>query len=79
MSNSPFSEYSELISFRMDWFDLLAVQRTLKSLLQHHSTKAPVLQCSVFFMVQLSHLYMTIGKAITLIRWTFVGNVISAF
>ena len=64
---------------RMDWLDLLEVQGTLKSLLQHHSTKASILQHLAFFMVQLSHLYMTIGKAITLIRWTFVNNVISAF
>ena len=74
---SPSSEYSGLISFRMDWLDLLAVQETLKSLLQHHSSKAPILQCSAFFIVQLSHLYMTIGKTIALIRWTFVGKVMS--
>ena len=78
-SISPFSEYSELISFRIDWFDLLAVRGTLKSLLQHDSTKASIHQRSAFFMVQLSHLYMTIGKAKTLIRWTFVSNMISAF
>ena len=67
-SNSPSSEYSGLISFRMDWLDLLAVQGTLKSLLQHHSSKASILRCSVFFMVQLSHPYMTTGKPIALSR-----------
>ena len=61
----------------MDWLDLLAVQRTLKSLLQHHSSKASILQCSAFFVVQLSHPYMTIGKTIALTRWTFVGKVVS--
>ena len=66
---SPFNEYSELISFRMDWLDLLAVQGTLKSLLQHHSSKASILQCSSFFIVQLSHPYMTTGKNIALSRW----------
>ena len=66
-----------LISFRMDWLDLLAVQGTLKSLLQHHSSKASVLQCSAFFIVQLSHPYMTTGKTIALTRWTFVGKVVS--
>ena len=71
----PSSEYSGLISFRIDWFDLLAVQGTLKSLLQHHSSKALVLHCSAFFMVQLSYLYMTAGKTIALTRWTFVGKV----
>ena len=71
-SISPSSEYSELISFRMDWLDLLAVQRTFKSLLQHHSSKASILQCSVFFIVQLSYPYMTIGKTIALTRQTFV-------
>ena len=76
---SPSNEYSELIFFRMDWFDLLAVQGTLKSLLQHHSSKASVLQHSVFFMVQLSHPYMTTGKTIALTTWTFVGKVMSAF
>ena len=65
-------EYSGLISFRMDWLDLLAVQGTLKSLLQHHSSKASVLWSSAFFMVQLSHLYMTTGKTIALTRWNFV-------
>ena len=74
-SNSPFSKYSGLISFRIDWFDLLAVQGTLKSLLQHHSSKASILWCSVFFMVQLSHPYMTTGKTIALIVLTFVGKV----
>ena len=66
----------QLLSFRMDWLDLLAVQGTLKTLLHHHSLKA-ILQCSAFFMVQLSHLYMTTGKAIALTRWTFVGKVMS--
>ena len=74
---SPSSEYSGLISFRMDWFDLLADQGTLKSPLQHHSSKASVLQCSAFFIVQLSHPYMTTGKTITLTRWTFVSKVMS--
>ena len=67
---SPSSEHSELISFRMDWLDLLAVQGTLKSLLQHHSSKTSILQCSAFFVVQLSHPYMTNGKIIALTRWT---------
>ena len=71
-SISPSHEYSGLISFRMDWLDLLAVQGTLKSLLQHHSSKASVLRCSAFFMVQFSHPYMTTGKTITLMRQTFV-------
>ena len=71
------SEYSGLISFRMDWLDLLAAQGTLKSLLQHHSSKASVLQCSVFFIVQLSHPYITTGKTIALIIWTFVGKVMA--
>ena len=71
-SISPSNEYSGLISFRMDWLDLLVVQGTLKSLLQHHSSKASILQCSVFFIVQLSHLYMTTGKTIALTIWTFV-------
>ena len=70
-------EYSGLISFRIDWFDLLAVQGTLKSLLQHHSSKASVLWCSAFFMIQLSHPYITTGKVIVLTRWTFVGKVMS--
>ena len=74
-SINPPNEYSGLISFRMDWLDLLAVQGTLKSLLQHHSSKASILQCSAFFMVQLSHPYTTTGKAITLTGRTFVGNV----
>ena len=73
----PSNEYLRLISFRIDWFDLLAVQGTLKSLLQHHSSKASVLQCSAFFMIQLSHPYMTTGKTIALTRWTFVGKVMS--
>ena len=76
-SISPSNEYSGLISFRIDWFDLLAVQGTLKSLLQHHSSKASFLQHSAFFVVQLSHPYTTTGKTIALIRWTFVGKVIS--
>ena len=74
-SISPSSEYSGLISFRIDWFDLFAVQGTLKSLLQHHSLKASILQCSAFFMVQLSHPYMTTGKTIASTRLTFVGKV----
>ena len=74
---SPSSEYSGLISFRIDRFDLLAVQGTLKSLLQHHSSKASILLHSVFFIVQLSHPYMTTGKIIGLTRWTFVGKVMS--
>ena len=76
-SISSSNEYSGLISFRIDWFDLLAVQGTLKSLLQHHSSKASVLQCSVFFMVQLSHPYMTAGKTVSLTIWTFVGKEIT--
>ena len=74
-SISPSNEYSGLISFRMDWLDLLAVQGTLKSLLQHRSSKASVPWCSAFFMVQLLHPYMTTGKTIALTRWTFVGKV----
>ena len=74
---SPSNEYSGLISFRMDSLDLLAVQETLKSLLQHHSSKASVLRCSAFFTVQLSYPYMTIGKTIALTRWTFVVKVMS--
>ena len=76
-SISPSSEYSGLISFRMDWLDLLAVQGTLKSLLQHHSSKASILWRSAFFLVQLSHPYMTTGKIIALTRQTFVGKVMS--
>ena len=76
-SISPFYEYSGLISFRMDWLDLLAVQGTLRSLLQHHSSKASILRRSVFFIVQPSHPYMTTGKIIPLTRWTFVGKVMS--
>ena len=76
-SISPSSEYSGLTSFRMDWLNLLAVQETLKSLLQHHSSKASILWCSVFFMVQLSHPYTTPGKPIALTRQTFVGKVMS--
>ena len=74
---SPSSEYSWLISFRMDWLDLLAVQRTLKSLLQHHSSKASIFLCSAFFMVQLSYPYMITGKTIALSSWTFVCKVMS--
>ena len=76
-SISPSSEYSGLIFFRMDWFDLLAVQGTLKSLLQHHSSKTSILGHSAFFILQLSHSYMTTGKTIALTRWTFVGKVMS--
>ena len=76
-SHGPSNKYSGLISFRIDWFDLLAVQGTLKTLLQHHSSKASFLPCSVFFMVQLSHPYMTTGKTIALTRWTFVSKVMS--
>ena len=76
-SISPYNEYSGLISFRIDLLDLLAVQGTLKSLLQHHSSKASILYCSAFFIVQLSHPYMTTGKTITLTRWTFAGKVMS--
>ena len=74
---SPSKEYSGLISFRMDWLDLLAVQRTLKSLLQHHSSKASILRCSAFFSVQLSPPYMTTGKTIALTRQSLVGKVMS--
>ena len=76
-SISPSNEYSGLISFRMDWLDLLAVQGTLKSLLQHHSSKASILWRSALFMVQLSHPYMTTGKTIALTRWTFIDKVMS--
>ena len=76
-SISPSNEYSGLISFRMGWLDLLAVQGTLKSLLQHHSSKASILQHSAFFIVQLLHPYMATGKTIALTRWTFVGKVMS--
>ena len=74
-SISPSNEYSGLSSFRIDWLDLLAVQGTLKSLLQHHSSKTSIFQCSAFFMVQLSHPYMTTGKTIALTIWTFAGKV----
>ena len=74
---SPSNEHSGLVSFRMDWLDLFAVQETFKSLLQHHSSKASILRCSAFFIVQLSHPYMMTGKTITFIRWTFVGKVMS--
>ena len=77
LSISPSNEYSGLISFRIDWFVLLAAQETLKNLLQHHSSKASILWHSVIFMVQLSHPYMTTGKTIALTRWTFVGKVMS--
>ena len=76
-SISPSKEHPELISFRMDWLDLLAVQGTLKSLLQHHSSKASILQHSAFFIVQLSHPFMTTGKTVALTRWNFVGKVMS--
>ena len=72
---SPSNKHPGLISFRMDWLDLLAVQETLKSLLQHHSSKASILRCSTFFIVQLSHPYMTTGKNIALTRWTFVSKI----
>ena len=76
-SFSPSNEYSGLLYFRIDWFDLLAIQGTLKSILQHHSSKASILQCSVFFMVQLSYSYVTTGKTIALTRKTFVSKVMS--
>ena len=76
-NNSPSNEHPALISFRMDWLDLLAVQGTLKSLLQHHSSKASILRCSAFFIVQLSHPCMTTGKTIALTRWTIVDKVMS--
>ena len=76
-SISPPNEYSGMISFKMDWLDLLAVEGTLKSLLQHHSSKASILWCSASFIVQLSHPYMTTGKTIALTRWIFVGKVMS--
>ena len=76
-SISPSNKYSGLISFRMDWMDLLAVHETLNSLLQHHSSEASILQHSAFFMVQPSHPYMTTGKTIALTRWTFIGKVMS--
>ena len=78
-SISPSSEYSGLISLKTDWFDLLAVHGTLRSLLQHHSSKASILWCSAFFVVQLSHPCMTTGKTIALARWAFVGKVMSRF
>ena len=77
LQHQSFHEYSGLVSFRIDWFDLLAVQGTLKCLLQHQNSKASILWCSAFFIVQLSHPYMTTGKTIALIRWTFVGKVMS--
>ena len=75
--HQSFNEYSGLISFTIDWLDLLAVRGTLKCVLQHHSSKASILWCSAFFMVQLSHPYMTTGKTVALTRWTFVGKVMS--
>ena len=77
LSISPSNEYSGLISFRIDWFDLLAVQGTLKTLLQHHNSNPSVLRRSAFLIIQLSHPYMTTGKTIALTRWTFVGKVMS--
>ena len=77
LQHCPSNEHPGLISVRMDWLDLLVVQGTLKSLLQHHSSKASILRCSAFFIVQLSHPYMTTGKTIALTRWTFVGKVMS--
>ena len=77
LQHQSFQQHPGLISFRMDWLDLLAVQGTLKSLLQHHSSKASILQCSAFFIVQLLHPYMTTGKTIALTRWTFVAQVMS--
>ena len=79
LQHQSFSEYSGLFSFRIDWLDLLAVQRTLKSLLQYHSSNASILERSAFFIVQLSHPYVTTGKTIALTRWTFVGKEMSAF
>ena len=76
-SISPSNEHSGLVSFRMDWLDLLAVQGTLESLLQHHSSKASILWCSAYFIAQLSHSYMTTGKTISLTKWTFIGKVMS--
>ena len=76
-SISPSNQYSQLISFRIDWLELLALEGTLKSFLQYHSSKASILQCSAFFIVQLSHPYMTAGKTTPLTRWTFVSKVIS--
>ena len=74
---SPSNEYSGLLSFRMGWLDLLAVQETLKSLLQHHSSKASILRCSAFFIIQFSHPHMTTGKTIALTRWTFISKVMT--
>ena len=76
-SISPSNDYPGLISFRIDWFDFLVAQGTLKSLLQYHSSKASILRCSAFFMVQLPHPYMTTGETIALTRWTFVGEIMS--
>ena len=77
LQHQPFNEYSGLNTFKIDWFDLLAVQGTLKSLIQHHSSKASILWCSAFFIVQISHPYMITGKTIALTIWTFVGKVMS--
>ena len=77
LSISPANENSGVISFRMDWWDLLVIQGTLKHLLQHHSSKTSILLCSAFFIVQLSHAYMTTGKTVALTRWTFVGKAMS--
>ena len=77
ISISPFNKYSGLVSFRINWFDLLSAQGTLKNLLQHHSSKASILQRSTFFLVQLSHPYMTTGKTVTLAVWAFVSKVMS--
>ena len=77
LSISPANENSGVISFRMDWWDLLVIQGTLKRLLQHHSSKTSILRCSAFFIVQLSHAYMTTGKTVALTRWTFVGKAMS--
>ena len=79
LQHLSFNEYSGLISFKIGWFDLLAVQGSLKSIFQHHNSKASILQCSAFFMVQLSHPYMTTGKTIALPIWTFVGKVTPLF
>ena len=76
-SINPSSEYSGLTSFRINWFDLLAVQETLKGLLHHHNSKASILQCLGYFMVKLSHLYLTTGKTIALTMWSFVGKLMS--
>ena len=79
LQSQSFNKYSGLISFRMEWLELLAVQATLKGLLQHHSSKPSILRCSAFFIVQLSHPYVTTGKTIVLTTWTFVGKIMSLF